>query len=323
MSGPLDVVPDDVTDATGTGATKTQQASDEVKTKGDKTRTRDDAVRNAIKRVVDRAGTSLDSSTRTMDTANTAGRTLDANNGINTVRAQNLTTPGLNITGTPQMSAPMQFGQAAGQLVSTLGNTAMTAAPTMVQAAAPMTTPMSTAPSIPAGTVALSPQQLAALAALDSGSDTGSTGDSPMPTGKGKLNDLIAKIIAAKTPYAWGGGSLEGPTTGISDGGGAADANGDYNKIGYDCSGLVRYLYYQDTGIEIPRTSEAQYSASTPVTDPKPGDLVFPQSAGRPPGHVQMYIGDGKVVQAPQSGDYVRIDNLESGAEIRRPGRAA
>lgn len=87
-----------------------------------------------------------------------------------------------------------------------------------------------------------------------------------------------------------GWGRLDGPSRGISDGGGPADRAGDYNKVGFDCSGYARYITYQATGHEIPRTSEAQYAAGMPISasQAQPGDLFFPSSAGRPPGHVRF-----------------------------------
>ncbi|ORW08501.1 MULTISPECIES: C40 family peptidase [Mycolicibacter] len=150
---------------------------------------------------------------------------------------------------------------------------------------------------------------------------TGGPASQPMGaalTGKGgQLQELVRGTLG--TPYAWGGGALDGPSQGISDGGGPADRAGDYKKIGFDCSGLSRYLTYQSTGHEIPRTSEAQYAAGVPVSaaQARPGDLFFPNSAGRPPGHVQVYIGNNQVVEAPSSGQTVKISPLRPG-EFRR-----
>ncbi len=133
----------------------------------------------------------------------------------------------------------------------------------------------------------------------------------------GQLQDLVRKNLG--TPYAWGGGALNGPSKGISDGGGPADRAGDYNKIGYDCSGWSRYVTYQMTGHEIPRTSEAQFAAGAPISasQAQPGDLYFPSSAGRPPGHVQVYIGNNQVAEAPSSGQTLKISALQPG-EFRR-----
>jgi cell wall-associated NlpC family hydrolase len=94
-------------------------------------------------------------------------------------------------------------------------------------------------------------------------------------------------------PYIWGG---TGPA-------------------GYDCSGLVM-MAYQAAGITLPRTTFQQVDAGTPVyglTQLQPGDLPFTAgSDGTPtdPGHVGMYIGDGVVVQAPETGEPIMLTPL-------------
>ena len=69
------------------------------------------------------------------------------------------------------------------------------------------------------------------------------------------------------TRYAWGGGSLTGPSEGVDI---------DAGVIGFDCSGLTRYAYAR-AGINIPRNSTAQYSALPKVSynNLQAGDLVF------------------------------------------------
>ena len=105
--------------------------------------------------------------------------------------------------------------------------------------------------------------------------------------------------------YAWGGGGSWGPGWGwgIDDG-----------VWGFDCSGLTQYAYAQ-AGIDIPRNSRAQYAALPKVgsNDLRAGDLVFwatdpsnPQTIH----HVAIYLGDGRIVEAPQSGDVVKISPM-------------
>jgi cell wall-associated NlpC family hydrolase len=76
----------------------------------------------------------------------------------------------------------------------------------------------------------------------------------------------------------------------------------------FDCSGLTQYAY-RAAGINLPHNSLMQSRIGTPVARAalRPGDLVF---FYRPIHHVAMYIGNGKVVQAPHSGDVVKISNL-------------
>jgi cell wall-associated NlpC family hydrolase len=78
----------------------------------------------------------------------------------------------------------------------------------------------------------------------------------------------------------------------------------------FDCSGLTSWAYGQ-AGITIPRNSSAQSVFGTAVSKSAllPGDLVF---FGSPVHHVGMYLGDGKMIQAPQTGDVVKISSLQS-----------
>jgi cell wall-associated NlpC family hydrolase len=85
---------------------------------------------------------------------------------------------------------------------------------------------------------------------------------------------------------------------------------------GFDCSGLVMYVYAQ-LGISLPHASSLQYLAGQQIDRPDlvPGDLVFfyPGGSGAPgglPGHVGIYIGRGRFIQAPRTGDVVKISSL-------------
>lgn len=86
-------------------------------------------------------------------------------------------------------------------------------------------------------------------------------------------------------PYVWGG------TT----------------PYGFDCSGLVQYVYAEN-GISISRTTYTQQAEATPValSDLQPGDLVF---WGYSAYHVGIYIGDGQYIHAPAPGQCVRIQS--------------
>jgi cell wall-associated NlpC family hydrolase len=92
-------------------------------------------------------------------------------------------------------------------------------------------------------------------------------------------------------------------------------AYGTAGPSSYDCSGLVQAAY-ATVGVKLPRTTFDQVKTGTPVygtNQLQPGDLLFiPGTDGTPqaPGHVGMYLGDGLLIQAPQSGDVVRISPL-------------
>ena len=104
-------------------------------------------------------------------------------------------------------------------------------------------------------------------------------------------------------PYAWGGGDAMGPTRGIRDGGNG-DRNGDFNKVGFDCSGLVLYAF-AGAGISLPHYSGSQYNhgVRVPASQMKRGDLIFYGPGGSH--HVAIYLGDGMMLEAPQSGQTV------------------
>jgi cell wall-associated NlpC family hydrolase len=107
------------------------------------------------------------------------------------------------------------------------------------------------------------------------------------------------------TSYAWGGGSLSGPSEGWGI---------DAGVIGFDCSGLTRYAYAQ-AGISIPRNSIAQYAALPKVSGSnlRRGDLVFYATNTSNPGtihHVAIYLGGGSIIEAPQSGMTVRVTSM-------------
>lgn len=142
-------------------------------------------------------------------------------------------------------------------------------------------------------------------------------GAPPPPGGGGDARGLAQSYVDRHIPYAWGGGhgGEPGPTQGISDGGGAADAHGDFNKVGLDCSGLARDYLYHYKGIDIgPGATGTLINEGTPISEDQlqPGDLVYPNS-----GHVQVYIGDGQVLEAQQSGTDVMISPY-GGGELRR-----
>ncbi|MCL5292490.1 MAG: NlpC/P60 family protein [Actinobacteria bacterium] len=87
-------------------------------------------------------------------------------------------------------------------------------------------------------------------------------------------------------PYVWGGETPQG---------------------GFDCSGLTRYVYLQ-FGIDMPHWVPYQWEMGAPVApgNEQPGDLVFFNNLN----HVGIYIGDGYFIEAPRTGDYVKISEL-------------
>lgn len=113
--------------------------------------------------------------------------------------------------------------------------------------------------------------------------DTGGSAPGlPAPTAAAQIAINIA-LSKLGSDYVWG---ATGPST-------------------FDCSGLMVYIYRQ-AGISLPRTAaeQQQSGVAVPLSQIQPGDLLF---EGSPAYHVVMYLGGGKVVQAPTSGDVVKI----------------
>jgi cell wall-associated NlpC family hydrolase len=123
---------------------------------------------------------------------------------------------------------------------------------------------------------------------------------------------LRRALSAVGTIYAWGGGNASGPTRGIHDGG-VADEFGDFNKIGFDCSGLMVYAF-AGAGVYLPHYSGYQYQAGrhVPLSQLRPGDMLFYSSNGSASGihHVTLYIGNGEMVEAYESGMPVRVTSV-------------
>lgn len=109
-------------------------------------------------------------------------------------------------------------------------------------------------------------------------------------------------------PYSFAAGNAAGPTYGTAV---DADSRNDGSVRGFDCSGLV--LYAVAPWLRLNHDAATQYTqAGTfhPALDAlEPGDLIFWSKDGTIAaiGHVAIYVGDGKVVQAPHSGAYVNV----------------
>ena len=92
-------------------------------------------------------------------------------------------------------------------------------------------------------------------------------------------------------PYRWGGTD---PSTGL------------------DCSGFVQRAF-ADVGVGLPRVSadQARAGEAVPSLDQaRPGDLVYWSGQGRRANHIGIYLGDGKMMHAPRTGDVVKVDDV-------------
>ena len=79
-------------------------------------------------------------------------------------------------------------------------------------------------------------------------------------------------------------------------------------STGFDCSGFTQYVFAK-VGISLPRTAEAQRQATTRVSNPQPGDLVF---FGAPAYHLGIYAGNGMMWDSPRSGKAVALRSIWS-----------
>lgn len=87
---------------------------------------------------------------------------------------------------------------------------------------------------------------------------------------------------------------------------------GNTAENGFDCSGFVRAMYEQTSGLMLPRRSDEQ-AAATQAIDPSelaPGDLVFFNTTRRAFSHVGIYMGNGKFIHAPRTGAVVRVEDM-------------
>ncbi len=130
--------------------------------------------------------------------------------------------------------------------------------------------------------------------------------------GGGPLSERVQRVIDAArsqtgVPYSWGGGNEQGKSTGICCSEGGQDGR---TVVGFDCSGLMLYSFAQ-VGVHLPRVAADQANvgtripASAGVSVLQPGDMVF---FGNSRGiyHVGLYIGGGRMINAPKPGDSVK-----------------
>jgi cell wall-associated NlpC family hydrolase len=143
------------------------------------------------------------------------------------------------------------------------------------------------------------------LAACSSGPEPRTGGGAPAirvidvaPDDPLRANEVLMRALGlVGTPYRWGGNTPEG---------------------GFDCSGLVGYVFLDAARVYLPRTTReiAKFNADVPPRDRlAPGDLVL---FGKPTFHVGIYVGEGRFVHAPSTGGTVRLDRLDNPYWVRQ-----
>lgn len=123
---------------------------------------------------------------------------------------------------------------------------------------------------------------------------------------------LNAKVSSSKSSGKKSSSSISAPAGGNAQ----AILNEAYKHLGakyvwgaigpetFDCSGFTSYVYKHAAGMNISRTTYTQVDVGQPVSQDqlKPGDLVFPNA-----GHVGIYVGNGQMIHAPQTGDVIKV----------------
>jgi cell wall-associated NlpC family hydrolase len=118
--------------------------------------------------------------------------------------------------------------------------------------------------------------------------------------GTDQRSELLLRALGlVGTPYRFGGHS---PDT------------------GFDCSGLVHYLFSEVLGLALPRRTQDMSRVGDPVGrhELNPGDLVFFDTLREPYSHVGIYLGDQRFIHAPSSGGRVEIVTLTNRYWLRR-----
>ena len=121
-----------------------------------------------------------------------------------------------------------------------------------------------------------------------------------------RVLDIAKAQVGKGYLYSWGAGGKGGASYGVHHYPDNDPSQGDdYNRLGFDCSGLTLYAYGR-AGKRLPRTAQQQYAASTRISRAaaRPGDLVFFHS-GRTIYHVAVYAGAGWIWHAPKPGKRV------------------
>ena len=114
------------------------------------------------------------------------------------------------------------------------------------------------------------------------------------PTASSPHDDVLFHAFSLiGAPYRWGGSSPE---------------------TGFDCSGLINYVYRETAGLSLPRTTAGLNALphTTSTGDLRPGDLLLFSTKGRQVNHAGIYVGEGRFLHAPSTGGRVRIDDLQA-----------
>ena len=132
-------------------------------------------------------------------------------------------------------------------------------------------------------------------------------GSAALPGGRVQGPQAIEYVIRRGgsqqgVPYSWGGGAINGPSAGVDQ---------DAGKVGYDCSGFVRYAF-AGVGVQLPKYSGDQYTAGRHIapSQAKRGDLIFYGPDGTQ--HVTIYLGNGQMLEASSAAGHVTVSPVRT-----------
>lgn len=111
---------------------------------------------------------------------------------------------------------------------------------------------------------------------------------------QGSQELMLHSMGLVGTPYRWGGSST---------------------ATGFDCSGMIQFVYKNALGVSLPRSARDMAAASRKIPDNqlKAGDLVFFNTGGSSQySHVGLYIGNGEFIHAPSSGKTIKTEKLST-----------
>lgn len=110
-----------------------------------------------------------------------------------------------------------------------------------------------------------------------------------------RSNEVLMRAISlVGTPYRYGGNSPD---------------------AGFDCSGLIDFVFLDAAGLRLPRSTRELIDLDAPAVrreSLQPGDLVFFNPSGGSASHIGIYVGEGRFVHAPSTGGTVRLDRLDT-----------
>lgn len=124
-----------------------------------------------------------------------------------------------------------------------------------------------------------------------------------VPQQEGGRELMLHAMSLVGTPYRWGGSS----------------------GSGFDCSGMVQYVYRNALNVGLPRTSREMAAAGRRIapSELQTGDLVFFNTSGKGISHVGLYLGKGEFLHAPRAGSSVKTERLDHPYYAKRFVKAA